>query len=201
MNTTTRAYDARVIKFAKVIYAMHASGHLRDPDLRPVVGALVRESMETKHYHCTTAYRTRKAQDLIASQAAKSKAQYHRNCKEQKLRHEHMVPTKVRIDMLFSIPELSEERIAHSLYTFGLRATIHTDEDQRLNDAGLKSTMPASFWTPGDPDYMNPLARYVAAGLHQDLAARSGAGHAGSATHRANSNRHRMSSQSNKAVQ
>lgn len=164
---------ARVRKFAQVLYAMHVNGHLRDPDFRPVVGALVREAMETKLPHCTTAYRTRKAAELIKGLGPSSRSQYHRLCKAH-LRHEHMVPTKVRIDMLLSTPELTEERIVQSLVEFGLRATIHIEEDDRLNELKLKSAMPKSFSTPGDAQYMNPLARYIHANLHGELIARQG---------------------------
>lgn len=163
----------KVNKFAKVLFALHQQGLLGDPELKTVVGTLVRESTETPHVHCTTDFRSINAGTAIEPVAPNSSFGYHSWCRSN-LRHEHMVPTSVRMKILLDQgPNLTEDFIAQSLECYGLRATIHIDEDNILNAAGLAHRMPDSFWLPGDL-YMNPRARYIATGLNQQLVARQG---------------------------
>jgi hypothetical protein len=86
-----------------------------------------------------------------------------------------MVPTSVVIEMLIKAPDLTELRIAEILRRTGLRATIHVEEDQRLNKLGLKEKMPDSFWDPDSELHNDPLARYKEAQLFDGLVERIGA--------------------------
>jgi hypothetical protein len=166
---------AHVNDFAKVLLFMMEKGMLNHRHFKRTVGALVRDSMETDLPHCTTSYRSRRAQEVIVSLAPRSRSQYHGHCSV--LRHEHMVPTKVRLEILARLQEQdpTEELIVKSLRSFGLRATLHADEDRQLDQAGLRWKMPPSFWDEGGPMHMNPLARYIETGLIRELVPRSGA--------------------------
>lgn len=166
-----------VEEFAEILRVMIERGLLQHPDFNRTVGVLIRDAMETTHPHCTTNYRSVKAAQVVNALPPRSRAQYQKRCqsKENSLRHEHMVPTSERIRILAAMEDPTTEAIAHSLRTFGLRATIHRDEDEVLNKAKLKSRMPAAFWDKDRPDmYMNPLARYIATDLLANLRPRQG---------------------------
>ena len=77
--------------------------------------------------------------------------------------------------ILDQIDNPTVELFARSLTTFGLRATLHVDEDRILTGAGLRSRMPDSFWDPSNEEmFMNPLARYIETGLINNLVQRDG---------------------------
>lgn len=80
-----------------------------------------------------------------------------------------MVPISEVIDMLVREENITEDFIARTLRTNGLRATIHRDEDARLSRQGFAKRMPASFWTPGSAYFQDPLARYKEADLFEGL--------------------------------
>lgn len=82
-----------------------------------------------------------------------------------------MAPTKVRIRLLQS-GIWDENNVAQSLSTYGIRASITHAEDATLTAMGLRFTMPPGFYQVGDPLYMNPRARYIAAGLYPNLVKR-----------------------------
>lgn len=163
-------------EFAEILRVIIERGLLNHSDFKHVVGVLIRDAMETKHPHCTTDYRTVKAAEVVAALAPKSKSQYHARCskKDNKLRHEHMVPTSERIRILAALNNPTVASIAASLKMFGLRATIHVDEDKVLTDEKLKSKMPAAFWIENSDMYMDPLARYKEAKLFDSLRPRQG---------------------------
>ncbi|MEO3715614.1 hypothetical protein [Roseateles flavus] len=163
-----------VAKFAKALYALHQADCLKDPKCRPAVGMFVRQATESAHWHLTTNYRSKQAAELIAAQPFRSPEHYHDWCCKN-LRHEHMVPIAVVIDMLVNEPKVTEEFIARTLRTNGLRATIHRDEDRRLNEHGFARKMPQSYWTPGSLYFQDPLARYKEAGLFESLVPLTGA--------------------------
>ena len=158
----------RVAKFSKALLALHQAGMLKDPECRPAVGMFVRQATETSHWHLTVHYRSIRAAEAIAAAPIRSPEHYHGWCCEN-LRHEHIVPVSVVIDMLIQEPQITEEFIARTLRVNGLRATIHRDEDKRLNELGLGRKMPSSFWTQGSPYFGDPLARYKEAGLFSGL--------------------------------
>lgn len=163
---------ANVNDFAQVLLLMKQQGMLQQLHFKRAVGVLVRDSMETEYPHCTTNYRSRMAQDVVIMHAPQTAAQYQNHCKKT-LRHEHMVPTSVRMAILDHMDNPTVELIARSLSTFGLRATLHVGEDGILNSAGLRSRMPDSFWDPSNEEmFMNPLARYIETGLINNLVQR-----------------------------
>jgi hypothetical protein len=71
--------------------------------------------------------------------------------------------------MFYGEPNITEDFIAQTLRTYGLRATIHRDEDALLNKMHFGTRMPTSFRTPGSPYFNDPLARYKESGLFDDL--------------------------------
>jgi hypothetical protein len=83
-----------------------------------------------------------------------------------------MVPTSVILRMLVTEPDLSEEYIANVLRQFGYRATITVEEDGILAARGFAQKMPDEFWDRDSSLYRNPCARYIAAGLYDDLVQR-----------------------------
>jgi hypothetical protein len=85
-----------------------------------------------------------------------------------------MVPISEVIEMLVAEPCVSEEFIAQTLRAYGLRATIHREEDALLNASGLARRMPDAFRTPGTVSFRDPLARYKAVGLYECLVKRPG---------------------------
>ena len=85
-----------------------------------------------------------------------------------------MVPISEVIKLLIAEPRVTEAFIAETLRTYGLRATIHREEDALLNASGFARRMPDSFHTPGAKDFRDPLARYKAVGLYECLVQRSG---------------------------
>lgn len=157
-----------VARFAKALYALHQADCLKDPKCRPAIGMFVRQATESRHWHLTTHYRSKLAAGEIAKTTFRSPEHYHGWCC-QNLRHEHIVPISEVIDMLVREPNTTEELIARTLRINGLRATIHRDEDARLNQHGFAKRMPSSYWTPGSPYFQDPLARYKEAGIFEGL--------------------------------
>jgi len=163
-----------VTKFAKALFALHQVGCMTDPSCRSAVAMFVRQATEPpKHWHLTTNYRSKRAAEALVEAKLYSPAQYHRWC-SQNLRHEHVVPISVVIDLLIVEPSVTEEFIAQTLRTYGLRATIHREEDALLNANGFATRMPASFHSLGAETYRDPLARYKAVGLYECLVERVG---------------------------
>lgn len=163
-----------VAKFARALYALHRENLLIDDDCRDAIGMFVRQATETPHWHLSAHYRSRRAEAEIQKVRFLSGEHYHRWCSEN-LRHEHMVPVSEVIDMLTAAPNITEDFIANTLRKYGLRATIHREEDGLLNSKGLARRMPASFRDPNSPLYMDPLARYKETGLFETLVPLAGA--------------------------
>lgn len=131
----------------------------------------VRQASEDKRFHLTTHYRSTQAAKLLAAQRFDNASQYHHWCCRN-LRHEHMVPVGVVIDMILRLAPRSEEAIGRVLVQFSRRATITREQDKVLGHARLKTRMPDEFWVPGSALYQDPLARYHAAGLGNALVER-----------------------------
>lgn len=163
-----------VARFAKALFALHQVDCLKDPSCRSAVGMFVRQATEPpKHWHLTTDYRSKRAAEELQRVEFRSAAQYHRWC-HKNLRHEHMVPISEVIEMLIAEPSVTEEFIAQTLRTYGLRATIHREEDALLNARGFAKRMPDSFHIPGTEGFRDPLARYKAVDLYECLVKRAG---------------------------
>jgi hypothetical protein len=163
-------------EFASVLLAIINNGLFDHPDFNRSIGVLIRDSTETRYAHCTADFRSIWAGQVVVPLEPQSPNQYNRLCKTRahSLRHEHMVPTNVRMRILREMPNPTVASISESLLTFGLRATIHHEEDAVLTQAGFAHKMPDSFWIPGSDLYMNPLARYIETGLAGNLVARQG---------------------------
>ena len=157
--------------FAKALHALHQAGCLRDKACKPAIGMFVRQASESARYHLSAHYRSRAAEALLAEQDIASASGYQAWCCRH-LRHEHMVPVGVVCEIIFRLPEPTEAEILHVLRRFSLRATITREQDRRLDEAGLKTRMPQGFWIPGSDCFMQPLARYMATGLDEELVAR-----------------------------
>lgn len=156
------------MKFAEALLALHKIEMLKDPQCRPAVGMFVRQATETPHWHLSAHYRSIRAAEEIAKANIRSPEHYHGWCCHN-LRHEHMVPVGEVIDIMIREPNVTEEFIVQTLRSNGLRATIHRDEDNILNEFGFARKMPASYWTEGSEYFGDPLARYKVAGLYQKL--------------------------------
>lgn len=73
---------------------------------------------------------------------------------QAQLIHEHVVPKKVLIGYLMEKTKLSAQEIYKFLEKFCIGVVITKDEDQKINNEGLRSKM------PNDWDYEDPWARY-----------------------------------------
>lgn len=75
--------------------------------------------------------------------------------------HEHTVPRKALMDHMLACPSWTEEALGSFLSRFCFATVVTKEEDKRLNEAKLVSSMPAGWgFESGDP-----FARYNAAKL------------------------------------
>ncbi len=154
---------------AHALFVLNEANILSNPNFIHALGVIVRQSTEPcapSRPHTSAHFRSARARAAIAAAPIKSVAQYEAWCKRRAntIHHEHVVPTRVRIDMLRDGP-LTQNEIATSLRTYGIRASIHREEDAILTAMGFATNMPAGFYEPGHILYKNPMARYIAAGL------------------------------------
>lgn len=154
---------------ARALSALAREGLLRNELLKASVGMLVRQASESQHWHNCAHFRSRAAAEVIRSAGAMTASGYQSFCTKN-LRHEHVVPNSVIYRMLCAANYTSADAIADLLRTYCIRATITRDEDRKLNEMGLASTMPAGFTEEANQQlFKKPLARYVVAGLAHDL--------------------------------
>lgn len=158
---------------AQAIAALAQNDLLAHPKLKASVAMLIRQASESSHWHLCAHFRSVAAATVINAQQIGSRAQYQGFCRAN-LRHEHVVPNNVIYNLLVKrvghgTPPAEIEKL---LRTFCLRATISITEDEILNAAGLRFTMPDGFHTPGHAYYLDPLARYRHVGLYEGLQAR-----------------------------
>ena len=153
-----------VARFARALFALHQEDLLKHPACKEPVTLFIRKATEEQHWHNKAHYRSRAAAAVIAAATIRSEAAYQKFC-VRNLRHEHMVPNAVIYKLILQQGDITIERLQQLLSTLGRRATITRAQDALLPQA----SMPAEFYTSGDPMYMNPLARYEAAGIAGDL--------------------------------
>lgn len=79
---------------------------------------------------------------------------FHKN-----LRHEHSIPKKIIRNKIFDLEIKSEENIFEILDLFGHAAIVTVEEDKRLNEEGLRSSMPNNF--KPDNRIQNIFSRYI----------------------------------------
>lgn len=161
---------------AHALFVLNEAQILSNPNFIHALGMIVRQSTEPcspSRPHTSAHFRSARAAAAIAAAPINSVPKYEAWCKEKVnlMHHEHVVPTRVRIAMLRKGP-LTQDEIGTSLRTFGIRASIHREEDLILTAMGFKTKMPAGFYDPGHTLYNNPMARYIAAGLYGSLVKR-----------------------------
>jgi len=78
---------------------------------------------------------------------------------------EHIVPLNVITETLRKLRIPSIDEIEDTLIKTVMFATITKEENQLLNDAGLKDSMPAEYYDQTSDLYKDPLARYKKAGI------------------------------------
>lgn len=79
---------------------------------------------------------------------------------------------QVQYELLMELPNSLKEQIKEFFNKYSLRATITTEQDDKLNALKLKSTIPKEFYveTKGYEQYFkNPLARYLSVGIAESL--------------------------------
>jgi hypothetical protein len=149
---------------AEALWALHQTGLLGSAHLKESVKRIIYQSSETPHWHHSAHYRSTAAGQKIAKALeagiVHSVASYHRFCNatENRMRHEHMVPTKVVYRLILGHSAPSATAYEEILTRCGFRATILEDEDQRL----WRSDVPnfAAFTCPSDPGFYDHLCRY-----------------------------------------
>lgn len=85
---------------------------------------------------------------------------YQRDRNKAKLKHEHVVPKKVVIEMLFALDQPTPENVRSILDTFLIGVVLTPEEDAVLN-VEFGSKMPPEFYDPSSPDFHNPWLRYT----------------------------------------
>lgn len=78
-----------------------------------------------------------------------------RVAKDIPLRHEHLVPRKILIDMFFKLREDELHKIEELFRRYCIGVVVTAEEDRLLNKAGFKQKMPADNWLE------NPWVRYA----------------------------------------
>lgn len=151
---------------AKVLHALHRGGLLHSPChvAKHIALQAIRVASETSRPHLSAHFRSIEAEKVILAQALSSASAYQNFC-DRTLAHEHMVPCAVLYRIVIGETNLNEDLILQLLNLCSLRATILKSENQRLSH----KTMPAGFYDAENPDFLNPLARYEAAGLTDQL--------------------------------
>lgn len=76
-----------------------------------------------------------------------------------KLRHEHVVPKKVIIDMLMNLEKPSVDSVREICDRYLIGAIVMPEEDDVLN-AEFGRSMPPEFVKPDHPGYHDPWLRY-----------------------------------------
>ena len=158
-----------VEKFARALMALHNLDLLKDKSCKEPVKLFIRQATESRHWHNTAHYRSKAAADLINQANPATAAAYQKYCSTT-LRHEHIVPIAVIYKIILDEPEITLAFLEKTLQRYGLRATIHRDEDGKL----LRYQMPQGFFQKGHALHLVPLARYIAAGLSDSLEPRIG---------------------------
>jgi hypothetical protein len=74
------------------------------------------------------------------------------------LRHEHIVPKRVVIDMLRALKDPTPEAVFEICENFLIAVVVTTEEDAILNE--FRSLMPPDFYNPASPSYRDPWLRY-----------------------------------------
>jgi hypothetical protein len=151
--------------FARALFALHEAGVLRNLECKAAVKIFIRQSSEDRLWHLSTHYRSKQAAAIIAAVAHKSRSQYHAFCrkKENRLRHEHMVPGEVVYNLIINEQRPSVLRFARILRHTGYRATITVEEDGAL----LSDSMPEGYTDFRSPEYH--LGRYIKAKIAIEL--------------------------------
>ncbi len=155
----------RLEETARALSALAQAGLLDNPLIKDSVGMLIRQASESRHWHTCAHYRSKDAAELIRREHLKTAHEYQKFCRGN-LRHEHVVPNNVIYKMLCTQKLTKVDEIAELLKRLCIRATITRDEDAKLNHGGFASAMPEDFMNGRD---QNPLARYVAVGLADNL--------------------------------
>ena len=152
---------SNTVTFARALYALSEAGVIWRDECKAAVKVFIRQSSEDYRWNLSTHYRSKKAAAIIGAAIAdgriRSASQYHAFCKrkENKLRHEHMVPGEVVYSLLKKVDRPSVLAYARILRKTGYRATITVDEDAQL----LRASMPSGY-----DDYKSPsfhLGRYI----------------------------------------
>ena len=80
------------------------------------------------------------------------------------LRHEHAVPRKLLVEILFRMVDPQEHDVFELFDRLAIGVVITIDQQQRL-DAQYKTTMPPEFDDEQSADYRNPWLRFKQCGI------------------------------------
>lgn len=84
---------------------------------------------------------------------------FKRESSRKRLRHEHVVPKKVVIEMLFALDKPTAEKVRTILDKFLIGVVVTKEQDARLN-AEYGKSMPPEFYDESSPLYQDPWLRY-----------------------------------------
>jgi hypothetical protein len=84
-----------------------------------------------------------------------------------RLRHEHVVPRTIVINMLLELNSPSREQVHEICERYLIGAVVTPDEDARLNEK-YGRTMPKDFYEPTSPQYRDPWLRYKECNIEID---------------------------------
>jgi hypothetical protein len=78
--------------------------------------------------------------------------------KSRRLRHEHIVPKRIVIDMLLKLERPTPESVREICERFLIGVVVTIEEDAVLNE--FRDSMPSEFDDPASPEYRDPWLRY-----------------------------------------
>jgi hypothetical protein len=84
--------------------------------------------------------------------------------------HEHAVPRKVLVEMFWNLSKENPGTVTVDAVLALCEKYVHAvivtkDEDQSLNERGLRQRMPEAFYTPASDCCGEPFARYNCCGI------------------------------------
>ena len=88
----------------------------------------------------------------------------HRLNPKARLKHEHVVPRKVVVNMLFTLDQVTPGRVRGILDMFLIGAVVTPEEDAVLS-TNYRAEMPEEFHDPAHPSYHEPWLRYMRCGI------------------------------------
>lgn len=168
---------ANYAKQWKAVHKLPKNSELQG--FKEIIKSMIRRCDESANHVRSVSYVSARAVDQIRKAISKHPKQHFIGSHLDGLRHEHMTPVEVVFAAITHESNL-QVPIALMLRTLCVRALIHPEDDQQLNQAKFKSTLPPALLMPNASALlftqqplellqMVPLLRYYAVDLELAL--------------------------------